>query len=104
MEPTIHSSETILTTICAGLALAVLFVFVLYGLRARWRWLRAQAELKAARQNLDPLFGHRSHRQLYGSSEEILSALLDQTNNAPQARVSLDELIPEVREYHRRAM
>ncbi|MEO6191679.1 MAG: hypothetical protein ABIS20_01600 [Thermoanaerobaculia bacterium] len=63
-----------------------------------------QEELRAVRHGLDSLFGSQSHRQLYGSSEEVLSALLDQTSGSPQARIALDELIPAIHEYHRRAM
>jgi hypothetical protein len=92
------------TAVCAGLALLVLGICLVYGMGHRLRWTRAQRELLSVRQGLAQEFGLRSHRQLYASSEELLAVLLDQALTAPQARIVADELISPVRDYHSRAM
>jgi hypothetical protein len=86
------------------LALLLLLGGFAYGIKARLRWTRAQEELRSVRKSLSQLFGDQSHRQLFHSSEGLLSALLEVAETGPQAQAVLDELIPIVREYHGRAM
>jgi hypothetical protein len=56
------------------------------------------------RNSLDPLYGTRSHRQLYQSLDELFSVLLELAKRAPDARTVLSEIVPVVREYHQRAL
>ncbi len=56
------------------------------------------------RKSLSQLFDDQTHRQLFHSSEGLLSALLELAETGSQAQAILDELIPIIREYHSRAM